>query len=81
MENETSISLGGTTNFTRSLGQIHKIVRKGLKENGNQVNGDYFNLYIQKVLKIVGTQSYRMFSLHRPEETPMRPRPIIIGGW
>ena len=31
--------------------------------------------------KTVGTQSYPWFSLHRPEETSMRPRPTATGAW
>ena len=34
-----------------------------------------------KILKTVGTPSYEVFSLHRPEETSMRLRSISTGAW
>ena len=38
-------------------------------------------LLTSKILKTVDTQSYLVFSLHRPEETSMRLRPtsIVLG--
>ena len=32
-------------------------------------------------VKVVGTQLYPLFPLHRPEETPMRSRPTVYGAW
>ena len=40
----------------------------------------HFNL-LSKILKVVGTQLYPWFSLHRPEEPSMRPWPIFNGAW
>ena len=34
--------------------------------------------HTSKILKTVGTQPYLVYSLHRPEETSMRSRPIIL---
>ena len=38
-------------------------------------------IHMSLTSKTVGTQSYTVFSLNRPEETSMRSRPIIIGAW
>ena len=56
------------------------------RSSGTQNNGQLLiklvhMLLASKILKTVGTQSYPVFSLHRPEEMSMRSRPIIIGAW